>query len=116
MSLQNDDDDDDDEDDEALDDEALDDEDDSDLIKLRVYVKEQGKFVTFMVNRNCKVRELKQILAEKVKVEKEEDESVEEEPAWGMSLSFNNVEMVNNSLSVGDYGINDKATITLSFK
>jgi hypothetical protein len=103
------------------------DDDDQNLQRVSVYVKDQAKIVTFRVHRKCKIRELKQILAEKVKPENEDSEDREdedEEPAAAaaasslqkMTLSYNNVEMVNNLLTVADYGINDKATITLTFK
>lgn len=91
-------------------DDVMDDEDDTeDLFKLCVYVMEQKKIVTFKIHKRCRVRELKQILFEKVADSRVS--TVDE-----IKLTFNNVELSNDGYTISDYGIGDKATITLEFK
>ncbi len=97
-------------------------DDDENLQRVSVYVKDQAKIITFRVHRKCKVRELKQILSEKVKPDNDDDDSNDEESREKpvslerIALSFNNMELTNNLLTISDYGIKDKATITLNFK
>ncbi|RNA15344.1 poly [ADP-ribose] polymerase 14-like [Brachionus plicatilis] len=87
----------------------IDNEEDSDMIKLCIYVKDQAKIVTFNMNRKCKVKELKQVLLEKCA--DAEVESINE-----LKLTFNSVELSNNNYTITDYNIGDKSTITLEFK
>lgn len=89
------------------DDEDEDEEDE--LFKLCVYVKEQKKIVTFKIHKRCRIRELKQILLEKVA-----DQSVN--TLDEIKLTFNNVELNNDVFSISEYGVGDKATITLEFR
>lgn len=84
------------------------DDEGTDFFKLCVFVKEQGKIIAFRINRRCKIKELKQILFEKVT--DPNLNSVEQ-----MFLTYNTIEMTNDDYSINDYGIGDKATITLSF-
>jgi hypothetical protein len=95
-----------------LDEDNLDDENEDeneDLFKLCVYVKEQKKIVTFKIHKRCRVRELKQILLEKIA-----DQTVN--TIDEIKLTYNNVEMSNDGYTINDYGIGDKATITLEFR
>ncbi len=95
-------------------------DEDENLQRVSVYVKDQGKIITLRVHRKCRVKELKQILAEKVKPDEDDEDDEDKKdapvPIERMALTFNNVELTNNSLTVSDYGINEKATITLNFK
>lgn len=95
--------------------EATEEEDDPDLYKISVFVKEKGTIITFRVHTKCKVKELKQILVSRAN----EDENNDEQEIYtldNMVLSFNNLELSNNSLSLVEYGIGDKSTITLKRK
>jgi hypothetical protein len=92
-----------------LDDEEIDEEDEDeadDVLKLCVYVKQQGKIVTFKVHRKCKVGELKQILLEKLA--NRQENSVDD-----IKLTYNSLELTNDAYSITDYGVSDKSTITL---
>ena len=77
-----------------------------DIIKVCVYVKQQGKIVTFKIHSKCRVGELKQILYEKLA--NRQENSIED-----IVLTYNSLEMSNNAYSITDYGISDKSTITL---
>ena len=85
-----------------------DEDEEEDVFKLCVYVKQQGKIVTFKIHRKCKVGELKQILFEKLADPKEN--SIDE-----LILTYNNLELLNDAYSIKDYGVSDKSTITLEF-
>jgi hypothetical protein len=93
-----------------VDDDEIDDEDfdNEDLFKICVYVKEQGNILTFKVHRKCKIRDLKNILYEKVADQR--DTSIDD-----LILSFNNRELINDLNTVSDYNIIDNSTITLEF-
>jgi hypothetical protein len=85
----------------------LDDDENESQFKLCVYVKEQSKLLTFSVNPRCQLRDLKKILFEKLN---ESKSSIDD-----MILTFGNSELTNDSLTLQDYGIVDKSTITLEF-
>lgn len=93
--------------DEEEDDEAGD--EDEDLFKLCVYVMDQKKIVTFKIHKRCRVRELKQILLEKV-ADPARITSLDE-----LKLTYNNVELINDAYTISDYGVGDKSTVTLAF-
>jgi hypothetical protein len=96
-----------DEEDEVIEDDDEEEEDDNDdVLKLCVYVKQQGKIVTFKIHRKCKVGELKQILLDKLA--NRQENSIED-----IKLTYNNLALINDSYSITDYGISDKSTITL---
>lgn len=95
--------------DEDDEDEADEDESD-DLFKLCVYVMDQKKIVTFKIHKRCRVRELKQILLEKV-ADASKVSSIDE-----IRLTYNNVELSNDSYTISDYSVGDKSTITLEFR
>ena len=84
----------------------IDEDESEDLFKLCVYFKQQGKIVTFKVHRKCKVKELKQILFDKLANPKENSLN-------DMTLTYNNLELSNDGYTITDYGISDKSTITL---
>lgn len=86
------------------------DEEDEDLFKLCVYVVEQKKIVTFKIHKRCRVRELKQILLEKV-ADPARVRSIDE-----LKLTFNSVELANDAYTISDYSVGDKATVTLEFR
>jgi hypothetical protein len=86
----------------------LDDEDDENNFKLCVYVKEQAKILTFNVAQRCKVKELKQILYEKIGDKR--NYSIDD-----MILMFNQTELANDSYTLKQYGVVDKCTIALEF-
>lgn len=86
------------------------DDEDEDLFKLCVYVVEQKKIVTFKIHKRCRVRELKQILLEKV-ADPARVTSIDE-----LKLTYNNVELVNDAYTISDYSVGDKATVTLEFR
>lgn len=86
----------------------LEDEDNENHFKLCVYVKEQAKILTFNVNKRCKVRELKKTLFEKIDVKRYN--GIDD-----MILTFNNVELANDSYTLQFYGLVDKCTIALEF-
>jgi hypothetical protein len=91
-----------------VDDNNQNDQDNEDLIKVSVYIKDQSKIITFRVNRKCKVRELKSILCEK-----QNDSRLTLDD---LLLTYNGLELINNSYSISDYAIGDKSTITLNFR
>ena len=86
----------------------LDDEENETHFKLCVYVKEQAKILTFNVAQRCKVRELKQILYEKIADKR--NYSIDD-----MILMFNQTELANDSYTLQQYGVVDKCTIALEF-
>lgn len=90
--------------------EDVDEDEADDLFKLCVYVMEQKKIVTFKIHKRCRVRELKQILLEKV-ADASKVNSIDE-----IKLTYNNVELTNDGYTISDYGVGDKATITLEFR
>ena len=94
--------------DEGEEDEGDDEGDNEDFFKLCVYVKEQAKIYTFKVNRKCRIRELKQILYEKISDQKEL--AIDD-----LILTFNGLELSNDSYSISDYAIGDNSTIHLEF-
>ena len=85
------------------------DEENEDVIKVCIYIKQQGKIVTFKIHCKCRVGELKQILFEKLA--NSEENSIED-----VVLTYNSLELTNNAYSITDYGISDKSTITLEIR
>lgn len=71
---------------------------------------EQKKIVTFRIHKKCRLRELKQILLEKV-ADANRVSSIDE-----IRLTYNNVELNNDGYTISDYGVSDKSTITLEFR
>lgn len=92
------------------DDDEADEDENEDLFKLCVYVMDQKKIVTFKIHKRCRVRELKQILLEKV-ADASKVQSIDE-----LRLTYNNVELSNDSYTISDYSVGDKSTITLEFR
>lgn len=96
--------------DEVDDDESGAEEDENeDLFKLCVYVMDQKKIVTFKIHKRCRMRELKQILLEKV-ADSSKVSSIDD-----LKLTYNNVELSNDAYTISDYGVGDKSTVTLEF-
>jgi hypothetical protein len=81
------------------------DENEKDLIKLCVFVKEQMKIITLNIHKKCKIKELKLMLSKKI--DESEVTSIDRQ-----KLTFNGVELINDSYSISDYGISNKCTIT----
>lgn len=78
------------------------------LFKLFVYATNLEKLVTFKVHRKCTIKELKEILFEKIADPKEHHLD-------DMILKFNNIELANDLFTVSDYAISEKANIFLEF-
>jgi len=76
--------------------------------KLCVFVKDKSKLLTFRVQRNCRVKELKKILYEKI-VDKDQHTYDD------MILMFKGVELMNETQTLDDYGITKKCTVSLEF-
>ena len=84
-------------------------EDNEDVMKLSVYVKDQGKILTFRIHKKCKLRELKQALFEKIADPKLH-------AIDNLILSYDDVELANDMNTLSDYEIDGvKATITAEF-
>jgi hypothetical protein len=78
------------------------------LFKLFVYATNLEKLVTFKVHRKCTIKELKEILFEKIADPKEHHLD-------DMVLKYNNIELANDLFTVSDYAISEKANIFLEF-
>lgn len=85
------------------------DEERNERIKLCVFIKETGMISSVYVNRTHKIRTLKNILLEREKLGPG-DVHIDD-----LILSFNGMELVNDSYTIEDYNIEDTNTITLEF-
>lgn len=85
-----------------------DDEENDDVFKITVLVKNQDSVFTFKIHAQCKIKELRQILYEKVadpRVTSVDD----------LIMHFDMKELSNDYLTISDYGIVENCNITLEF-
>ena len=85
-----------------------DDEDSDEIFKITVIVKNQERVFTFKIHAQCKIKDLRQILFEKVadpRVTSVDD----------LIMHFDMKELSNDYLTISDYGIVENCNITLEF-
>lgn len=89
-------------------------EDEDEFFKLCVYIKEASRIITIRVHRKCKLRELKQSIYDRLMADSDLNRRGNILVS-DMILLFNNSELASENLTLNDYGVNDKCTITLEF-